>query len=127
VAARWQVFDFRYWPDRADFAPSAIWGMPLAFRRSRTNGNAFEELAMESRIEEMSDGIYRLSIFEPEVAAPAGFTCSHFPILGEEPLLFHSGRRKMFRRVSEPVARIIPVDRLRWLAFVHFEADEADR
>jgi hypothetical protein len=87
----------------------------------------FEELAMESRIEEMSDGIYRLSIFEPEVAAPAGFTCSHFPILGEEPLLFHSGRRKMFRRVSEPVARIIPVDRLRWLAFVHFEADEADR
>jgi hypothetical protein len=56
----------------------------------------FGEGAMESRIDEIGAGIYRLSIFVPEVAAPAGFTDNHFLTLGEEPLLFHCGRRKMF-------------------------------
>jgi flavorubredoxin len=79
---------------------------------------------METRIDEIGAGIYRLSIFVPEIAAPAGFTYNHFLILGEEPLLFHCGRRKMFALVSDAVAKIIPVNRLRWLTFGHFEADE---
>ena len=79
---------------------------------------------MQTKIDEIGPGIYRLSIFTPEVARPAGFTYNHFLILGDEPLLFHCGRRKMFPLVSEAVAKIIPVDRLRWLTFGHFEADE---
>lgn len=39
-------------------------------------------------------------------------------------MLFHCGLRKMFPLVSAAVARIIPVERLRWLIFGHFEADE---
>jgi flavorubredoxin len=79
---------------------------------------------MEARIDEIGAGIYRISVFVPEVAPPAGFTYNHFLILGEEPLLFHCGRRKMFPLVSGAVARIIPLDQLRWLTFGHFEADE---
>ena len=79
---------------------------------------------MQTKIDEIGPGIYRLSIFTPEVARPAGFTYNHFLILGDETLLFHCGRRKMFPLVSEAVAKIIPVDRLRWLTFGHFEADE---
>jgi flavorubredoxin len=79
---------------------------------------------MQTRIDEIGADIYRLSVFVPEVAAPAGFTYNHFLILGEEPLLFHCGRRKMFPLVCEAVAKIIPADRLRWLTFGHFEADE---
>ena len=79
---------------------------------------------MQTNIDEIGPGIYRLSIFTPEVARPAGFTYNHFLILGDETLLFHCGRRKMFPLVSEAVAKIIPVDRLRWLTFGHFEADE---
>jgi flavorubredoxin len=81
-------------------------------------------VAVEARIDEIGAGIYRISVFVPEVAPPAGFTYNHFLILGDEPLLFHCGRRKMFPLVSGAVARIIPVDRLRWLTFGHFEADE---
>src|SRR5262249_13516420 len=51
-------------------------------------------------------------------------TYNHFLIAGDEPLLFHCGKRKMFLLVSAAVARIMPVERLRWLAFGHFEADE---
>ena len=79
---------------------------------------------METRIDEIASGVYRLSIFVPDVAPPAGFTYNHFLIAGDEPLLFHCGKRKMFPLVSAAVARIMPVERLRWLAFGHFEADE---
>lgn len=79
---------------------------------------------METRIDEIGAGIYRISIFVPEIAPPQGFTFNHFLLLGAEPLLFHCGLRKMFPLVSAAVARIIPVDQLRWLTFGHFEADE---
>ena len=79
---------------------------------------------MQARIDEIGAGIYRLSVYVPEVAPPAGFTYNHFLILGDEPLLFHCGRRKMFPLVSAAVAKVIAVDRLRWLTFGHFEADE---
>jgi flavorubredoxin len=79
---------------------------------------------MQTRTDEIGPGIYRLSIFVPEVAAPAGFTFNHFLVLGDESLLFHCGRRKMFPLVSEAVAMIMPVEKLRWLTFGHFESDE---
>jgi flavorubredoxin len=79
---------------------------------------------MEAKIDEIGDKIYRLSVFVPDVAPPLGFTYNHFLIRGDEPLLFHCGRRKMFPLVSGAVAKIIPLDCLRWLTFGHFEADE---
>ena len=79
---------------------------------------------METKIDEISAGVYRVSIFVPDIAPPAGFTFNHFLFTGDEPLLFHCGRRKMFPLVSAAVARIIPPERLRWLGFGHFEADE---
>jgi len=45
-------------------------------------------------------------------------------VLGDEPLLFHIGLRKMFPLVSEAVSRIMPVANLRWITFGHYEADE---
>jgi flavorubredoxin len=79
---------------------------------------------METKIDEIGAGIYRLSIFAPEVAAPAGLTFNHFLIIGDEALLFHCGLRKMFPLVSAAVAKIMPVKQLRWLGFGHVEADE---
>ena len=79
---------------------------------------------MSVRIAEIADGIYRLSTFVPEIAPPAGFTFNQFLVLGDEPLLFHTGLRHMFPSVREAVARIIPPERLRWIAFGHYEADE---
>src|SRR5258705_4962180 len=79
---------------------------------------------MEARIDEIGAGIYRLSIFVPDAAPPAGFSFNHFLFTGDEPLLFHCGKRKMFPLVSAAVARVMPMERLRWLGFGHFEADE---
>ena len=49
---------------------------------------------METKINEIAGGIYRLSTFVPEIAPPAGFTFNQFLVLGDEPLLFHTGPRQ---------------------------------
>ena len=79
---------------------------------------------METKLDEIADGIYRLSTYVPEVAPPAGFTFNQFLIAADEPLLFHTGPRGMFPLVAEAVARVVPVERLRWITFGHVEADE---
>jgi flavorubredoxin len=79
---------------------------------------------MDIRTDEVAERMYRFSVFVPEIAAPSGFTFNHFLIVDDEPLFFHCGLRKMFPLVSAAVAKIMPLDRLRWLTFGHFEADE---
>ncbi len=79
---------------------------------------------METRIDEIANGIYRLSTFVPEIEPPAGFTFNQFLVLGDAPLLFHTGPRKMFPLVHSAVSRLMPPERLRWITFGHYEADE---
>jgi len=79
---------------------------------------------METKIDEIADGIYRLSTYVPDIAAPLGFTFNQFLILGDEPLMFHTGLRKMFALNRDAVSRLMPPERLRWIAFGHYEADE---
>jgi flavorubredoxin len=73
-------------------------------------------------IDEIADGIYRIST--PVTVVPGGFTFNQYLIKDEEPLLFHTGLRRSFALVREAVATVMPVDRLRWISFSHFEADE---
>jgi flavorubredoxin len=75
---------------------------------------------MDTTIDEIEDGIYRISTFVPD----AGLSFNQILVNGDEPLLFHLGMRALFPAVSEAVGRVVPVDRLRWLSFGHFEADE---
>lgn len=79
---------------------------------------------METKVSEIADGIYRLSTFVPDIAPPAGFTFNQFLVLGDEPLMFHTGLRKMFPLNRAALSRIVPPERLRWIAFGHFESDE---
>jgi len=79
---------------------------------------------MESRTDEIADGVYRISTFAPAIAPPAGFTFNQFLVLGDEPLLFHTGLRRMFPLVLAAVGRVIPPEQLRWISFGHYEADE---
>jgi flavorubredoxin len=79
---------------------------------------------MDIRTDEIADRIYRISVFVPQGAAGRGFSFNHFLIDGHEPMLFHCGLRKMFPEVSAAIGKLVPFDRLRWLGFGHFEADE---
>jgi flavorubredoxin len=79
--------------------------------------------SIQTNINEINDGIFRLSTWVPDVS-PEGFTFNQFLITGDEPLLFHTGPRGMFPLVAEAVAKVVPVESLRWITFGHVEADE---
>lgn len=77
----------------------------------------------QTRSHEIADRIYRISTCVPD-AAPGGFTFNQFLVDADEPLLFHTGPRRMFPLVSQAIARIVPLERLRWITFGHVESDE---
>ena len=79
---------------------------------------------MNTDVTEIAERIYRLSTFVPDIAPPAGFTFNQFLVDADEPLLFHCGPRGMFDSVAAAVARVMPVERIRWIGFGHVEADE---
>jgi flavorubredoxin len=75
---------------------------------------------VETQVTEIAPDVYRLSTY----VSDADIQFNQFLVLGEEPLLFHSGLRALFPLVSAAVERIVPVARLRWITFGHVEADE---
>lgn len=78
---------------------------------------------METTVHEIAKDTYRLSTYVPDVG-PTGLSFNQYLLVGEEPLLFHTGMRGLFGTVSRAVARVMPVDRLRWISFGHVESDE---
>lgn len=79
---------------------------------------------MAAKIDEIGDNIFRLSVLVPQVMPPAGFTFNIFLIRAEEPMLFHLGKRKMFSVYADAIAKLVPIEKLRWASFGHFESDE---
>lgn len=79
---------------------------------------------MTTLVDEIADSIYRISTHIPDVAPPHGFTFNQFLVVDDEPLLFHTGMRGLYADVSAAVAGIISLNKLRWIGFGHFEADE---
>ena len=79
---------------------------------------------MTTRIDEITDGIHRISTFVPEIAAPAGFTFNQYLVGAEEPLLFHCGPRAMFPAVKAALETVMPASALCWISFGHVESDE---
>jgi flavorubredoxin len=73
-------------------------------------------------VDEIADGIYRIST--PFAAVPGGFSFNQYLVVDDDPLLFHTGLRRLFPAVRDAIARVMPVERLRWIAFSHFEQDE---
>ncbi|WP_034348725.1 MBL fold metallo-hydrolase [Noviherbaspirillum massiliense] len=78
--------------------------------------------ALGTNIEEISDGIYRINT--PVGTVPGGFSFNQYLVADEQPLLFHTGPRKLFPWVREAVESVMPACRLRFISFSHYEADE---
>jgi flavorubredoxin len=76
-----------------------------------------------TNIHEIAAGIYRINT---AVGLPGAgqFSFNQYLVVDDEPLLFHSGLRKMFPLVREAIAAVMPVERLRYVGLSHFEADE---
>src|SRR5262245_51470568 len=81
---------------------------------NRSSGTALHEIA---------PGIYRINT---PIQIPGGpdFNFNQYLVADDEPLLFHTGPRRMFPLVAEAIGKVVPLQRLRYVAFSHYEADE---
>lgn len=77
-----------------------------------------------TRIDEVAENLYRISTAIPPEMAPGGFTFNQYLLMDESALLFHTGQRGFFNAVSNAIATVCPLDKLRYIAFCHVEADE---
>jgi flavorubredoxin len=81
--------------------------------------------ASGTHVHEIADGIFRISTPVPPSVIPGGFTFNQFIVKDEDPLLFHTGPRRMFPLVREAALHLLgDVAKLRYVAFSHYEADE---
>ena len=77
-----------------------------------------------TNVHEIAAGIYRVNTPVEIPNGPGRFNFNQYLIADEEPLVFHTGPRGMFPLVSEAIGKIVPLKKLRYIAFSHFEADE---
>lgn len=77
-----------------------------------------------TRIDPISDNLFRVSTAMPPGIVPGGFTFNQYLMIDEAPLLFHTGLRSIFGSVSEAIRTVLPLKELRYVAFCHVEADE---
>jgi flavorubredoxin len=71
-------------------------------------------------ITEIAPDTYRISIFAPW----ANLQFNHFLVKDDEPLLFHTGLRRMHAEIRDAVSKLLPISELRHISFSHFESDE---
>lgn len=75
---------------------------------------------MNTTVTEIANGIYRVSTYVEQ----ADLRFNQYLVDAEEPLIFHCGLLRLFPMVSSAVARVVPLERIRWISFGHVEADE---
>jgi flavorubredoxin len=71
-------------------------------------------------IHEIAPGVHRICVLMREI----NLQFNHFLVVDDEPLLYHTGMRRMFPEVLEGVKKLIDPAKLRWISFSHFEVDE---
>jgi flavorubredoxin len=75
-----------------------------------------------TNLHEVAPRIFRINT--PLDIPGAEFSFNQYLIAADEPLLFHTGPRKMFPLVAEAIGKVMPIEGLRHVGFSHFEADE---
>jgi flavorubredoxin len=78
----------------------------------------------DTRIDEVAASVYRITTAIPPSAVPGGFTFNRYLVVDDEPLLFHTGPRRMFPIIHDAIASVMPIEKLRWIGVSHVEADE---
>ena len=72
---------------------------------------------MGTQVDEVARGIYR--ICTPLDVIPGGFTFNSYLVADDEPVLFHTGYRKLFPVTLEAIQKVMPAARApldRWIA-----------
>lgn len=78
----------------------------------------------QARIDLIATDTWRICVELPPSLVPGGFGFNQYLVVDERPLLFHTGPRRLFPLVRAQIESVLPLERLRYVAFSHVEADE---
>ena len=81
-------------------------------------------IAPQASIAQIAPDTWRISVAMPPELFPGGFSFNQYLVVDDRPLLFHTGPRRLFPLVREQIEKVMPVAKLRYIAFSHYEADE---
>jgi flavorubredoxin len=79
--------------------------------------------ASGTSLSEIAPSIYRINT-PVTIPGGIGFNFNQYLVADDEPLVFHTGPRRLFPLVAEAIGKVVPLARLRYVAFSHYEADE---
>jgi flavorubredoxin len=77
----------------------------------------------DASIDEIAPDTFRVNVKLPD-ALPGGFSFNQYLVVDESPLLFHTGPKKLFPVIAAEIEKVMPVSKLRYIAFSHVESDE---
>jgi flavorubredoxin len=83
-------------------------------------GTQYSPKDIDVDISEMRDGIYRITGYNETF----GITYNQFLVNDEKPMLIHTGPIGMYSKIEEKLKEVIPMQKLTYIAFLHFESDE---
>jgi flavorubredoxin len=72
---------------------------------------------METRIDHLTGGIYRISTWAPDF----GITFNQFLIDDERPALIHTGQHSFYEPIRKAIAQVLDPARLAYVALPHWE------
>lgn len=75
---------------------------------------------MDTRIDHIVDGIYRISTWAPHF----GISFNQFLIDDEKPALIHTGEHEAYEGIRKAVGEVLDPGRLAYVALLHWEGDE---
>jgi flavorubredoxin len=68
-------------------------------------------------ITEIAPDVFRLSVFAKEI----NLQFNHFLVRDEQPILYHTGTRRMFPQVFAGVKQLMDPSKLRWIGYSHLK------
>jgi flavorubredoxin len=80
--------------------------------------------APQASIHRIAPDTWRVSVAIPPSEFPGGFSFNQYLIVDDKPLLFHTGPRKLFPLIRAQIETVLPLEKLRYVAFSHVESDE---
>jgi flavorubredoxin len=80
--------------------------------------------APHASIAQIAPDTWRISVAMPPELIPGGFSFNQYLVVDDKPLLFHTGPKKLFPLIREQIQKVLPLEKLRYVAFSHVEADE---
>ena len=81
-------------------------------------GHSHHMTTTATTVTEIAQGIHRISTYLPD-GPPGGITFNQFVVIGDEPLLFHTGTRRLFPAVRDAAATVVDPASIRWISSGH--------